>query len=98
MKKPTGELKLFKEIWEEREHKSELSGNPLLPYGHFQWHWQFLHILSKGTYPKWKLEKKNIILGTVEEHKNQDSNPKFLKKREELTRKYYEEFYGKKFD
>ncbi len=98
MKKSTGELKLFKEIWEEREHKSELSGDPLLPFGHYLWICQFLHICPKSTYPHYRLRKENIILGTVDEHKNQDSNPKFLKKREELTRKYYEEFYGKKFD
>lgn len=97
MKKSTGELKLFKEIWEERKHKSELSGNPLLPYGHFQWHWQFLHILSKGTYPKWKLEKKNIILGTVDEHQNQDHIEKFIQLRQKLTAEYYKEFYNKEF-
>ncbi len=98
MKKSTGELKLFKEIWEEREHKSELSGDPLFEMNNPQWICQFLHILPKGTYPHYRLKKENIILGTVDEHKNQYSNPMFLKKREELTRKYYEEFYGKKFD
>jgi hypothetical protein len=88
---------LFKEIWEEREHISELSGEPLLPFGHWQWHWCFLHILPKGTYPKWKFEKKNIILGTVKEHENQDHIPEFLKLRERLKAEYYKEFYNKTF-
>ena len=65
MKKETGELQMFKEIWEERPHVSELSGKPLLPIGHFQWHWQFLHVLPKGSYPHYKLKKENIVLGTV---------------------------------
>ncbi len=88
---------LFKEIWNERPHVSELSGDPLLPPGHFQHHWQFLHVLPKGTYPKWKLEKKNIILGTVDEHQNQDHIEKFIQLRQKLTAEYYKEFYNKEF-
>lgn len=88
---------LFKEIWEEREHVSELSGEPLLPFGHWQWHWQMMHVCPKSTYPKWKLEKKNIILGTVDEHKNQDHIEAFIKLRQKLTAEYYRIFYKKTF-
>lgn len=91
------QLKVFKEIWEEREHVSELSEEPLLSFNSDQWHWQFLHVLPKGTYPKWKFKKKNIILGTVQEHRNQDHIAKFLKLRQKLTAEYYKEFYGKIF-
>ena len=59
---------LFNLIWEEREHKSQISGQPLLNKGHLKWHWQFSHILPKGLYPKFKLERKNVILMTPEEH------------------------------
>jgi hypothetical protein len=88
---------LFDYIWEIKEHKSEISGDNLLPKGHFQWHWQFLHILPKGTYPKYKLLPKNIILGTVKEHENQDHIDLFQEKKEQLRREYYEEYYDKKF-
>jgi len=40
---------MFNWIWENRSHNSELSGKKLLPKSHIQWHWQFLHVLSKGT-------------------------------------------------
>jgi hypothetical protein len=84
-------------IWEEREHISELSGKPLLPYGHIQWHWQFLHILPKGSYPKWKFEKKNIILALPEEHERQNEYEAFNEKYNELRQEYYKIFYGKRF-
>lgn len=88
---------LFSYIWETREHVSELSGKPLLPKGHFQWHWQLMHLLPKGSYPKYKLNPDNIILGTVEEHQYQERYPEFIKRRDEMKRKYYEEFYNKQF-
>ena len=86
---------LFDYIWETRPHKSELSGFDLLPKGHFQWHWQFLHVLPKGSYPKYKLNENNVILGLPSEHDKQETFPEFLSKRQELTREYYKEFYGK---
>jgi serine/threonine protein kinase len=63
---------LFDYIWESRPHISELSGKPLLPKGHFKWHWQFLHILPKGSYPHFKLNPENILLGLPDEHDKQD--------------------------
>jgi hypothetical protein len=82
---------LFIEIWEERPHLSEVSGRPLLPIGHWQWHWQFAHILTKGAYPSFKFRKDNIILMLPEEHEKQESFASFIEKREELKRKYYDE-------
>lgn len=89
---------LFNYIWETREHVSELSGTPLLPKSHFQWHWQFLHVLPKGTYKKWELNPDNILLGTPDDHNNQESFPKFVELKEKLRREYYKEFYNKEFD
>ena len=63
-RKKTGELDLFKEIWEERPHKSEISNTPI-PFFHPQ---HFAHILPKSAYPRYRLEKQNIILLTREEH------------------------------
>ena len=93
----TSQPKLFAHIWETRKHRSELSDAPLLPKGHFQWHWQFAHILPKGSYPKWKFEPKNIILCLPDEHSRQETFPEFIRRRDELKREYYKEFYNKIF-
>lgn len=63
-RKPTGELKIFEEIWKERSHVSFLSGKPL---GYFSVSF-FAHVLAKGRYPRLRLEKSNIILLTPFEH------------------------------
>jgi len=64
MRKPTGELALFKKIWEERIHFSQLSYEPILEFDVFC----FSHILSKKAFPKFRLKPENIILITREEH------------------------------
>jgi hypothetical protein len=89
-------LELFKHIWETRPHVSQISGEPLLPMGNFQWHWQFLHVLG-GNYPHYKLNPDNILLGTVEEHEHQDRYTAFKEKQEELKKQYYKTYYGKNF-
>lgn len=98
MKTFKNQTELFNHIWETREHVSELSGEQLLHKGHPQWHWQFLHILPKGSYPAFKLREDNIILGTIKEHENQESIPKFKELYAIMKRKYYKEVYGKEFD
>lgn len=89
---------LFAYVWETRPHISELTGKPLLPKGHFQFHWQFLHVLSKGAYPAYKLNHDNIILALPEEHERQEDYQYFNDKKEELKRQYYKEIYNKEFD
>lgn len=84
-------IDLFNDIWEEREHVSVLSGEPLLHKGHLKWHWQFLHLLNKSTYSKMKFDKRNIILALPEEHENQESFPKFIEMRDDLRAVYYQE-------
>lgn len=88
---------MFGWIWDNRPHKSELTGKPLLSKGHFQWHWQFLHVLPKGSYPMWRLNPDNIILALPEEHSRQGDFEAFQTKYEELRRRYYGEFYNKEF-
>jgi len=80
---------MFLAIWEEREHVSEISGKPLLNINHSKWSWQFLHVLSKGAYPSYKLNPDNILLGTPEEHEAQEQYKVFNDKKEELKRAYY---------
>jgi len=55
---------MFKEIWNERPHKSELSGI-YLPYFNVS---NFAHLLNKGYYSSERLNKDNIMLLTFEEH------------------------------
>lgn len=79
---------LFLEIWNEREHKSEISGIPLKEPLSIYFH----HILPKRKYKKAALDKNNIILLTWDEHDNVEKNPlkydKINKMREELLKIY----------
>ena len=61
----TFQLALFKEIWNEREHVSELSGDKINMFDVFCFH----HILTKAAYPKFLLFKSNIIILTRAEHR-----------------------------
>ena len=63
-KAPTGQLDVFKSLWEEMPHVSEVSGKPLM----FDVQC-FHHILTKQAYPKFLLFKPNIILLTRDEHR-----------------------------
>lgn len=55
---------LFVEIWNEREHVSEVSGKPI----HSPHPIHFSHLVSRGSAPSLKLRKDNILLMTSEEH------------------------------
>ena len=65
-KKPSGEKEIFLEIWEERPHHSQISGEPI----HEATASNFMHVLPKAQnkYPLFKLNKQNIVLATDEEH------------------------------
>lgn len=60
------EYELFKEIWNERPHKSQLSGTPI---NRFDTH-SFHHVLTKGAYPEHRLNKNNIVILTRQEHRD----------------------------
>ena len=92
------EWKMFREIWNERPHYSEISGaflgdeyNPSC----------FAHILSKGAYEGLRTYKPNICLMTPEEHHVFDhqtdkakSDPKYAKvfrMKDELMEYYYQQ-------
>jgi len=82
---------LFNKIWEERPHVSEVSGKPLLPKGHSQWHWQFAHVLSKGAFPSYKFNPDNIMLMLPEEHEKQEMYSAFKNKAIDLKLQYFTE-------
>lgn len=82
LKKATGERELFKSVWENRAHVSELSGHklgePVVS--------MFAHLLPKGLYPRFRLREDNIILLTPHEHYLLDFGTEEM--REVYTEKY----------
>lgn len=91
------QLDLFKKIYYERASISELTGEYLLSPYDFQWHWQFLHVLPKGSYPQMKLFEWNILLALPEEHEKQEQYKTFNERKGILTQVYYEVIYGKEY-
>jgi len=80
---------MFMFIWETRPHVSEISGKPLLWHTHYQFYWQFAHVLSKGVYTKYRLNPSNIMLMLPEEHEKQESFEVFRNRRDKLKQEYY---------
>jgi|SRR5690606_15747260 len=82
--------KLFLEIWKERPHKSEVSGEKI--YGECKTIYMH-HILPKSKYPKFKFYKKNIIILTGDEHASVEMNmykyPEINERRNKLLIEYY---------
>jgi hypothetical protein len=79
----------FLQLWKKRPHKSEVSGDYL---GSEPLHVFFHHILAKEKYPEAKLDEENIILLTLDEHSNVESDiyryEEVNKRREQLKQKY----------
>lgn len=88
MKEFRNQREMFEWIWENRPHVSELSEKPLYVKSHYQWHWQFLHVLPKGSYPSYKLNSDNILLALPDEHEKQEQYQAFRDKQAELKLKY----------
>jgi hypothetical protein len=95
--KPTGELALFKEIWEERKKICFVSGEVIENFS-VQC---FAHVLPKGSYPTLRLDKENIVLVKPEIHYIYDhqvdkakETPMF-KELLDLKQRLKEEFYRK---
>lgn len=63
--------KFFMEIWKERIHESEVSGTYL---GKEALSTFFHHILPKSKYPEVAYDKSNIILLTLDEHTNVETD------------------------
>lgn len=99
VRKVTGEREVFVSIWAKCQGRSAISGEKLLPPEHPLFHFQFAHILAKGTYPELRLVEENIFPVTVAEHHYQTTDPgacqkdplwsKFWAKHEELKRSRY---------
>lgn len=74
-RKPTGEARLFELIAEQRRASDGYcysQVNPatrLVEKGHPDWAKQFSHILPKGAYPEYRLDPRNIVMCSAEEHR-----------------------------
>ena len=75
---------LFLEIWKERKHYSEVSGDYL---GSEALSTFFHHILPKSKYPEVAYDKSNIILLTLDEHTNVEAD---MYRYEEVNRRRIE--------
>ena len=75
---------LFLEIWKERKHYSEVSGDYL---GGEALSTFFHHILPKSKYPELQYDKSNIILLTLPEHSNVEND---MYKYEEVNKRRIE--------
>lgn len=72
-RKPTGEKKVFEEIWNERPH---ICVNCKDPLGNEAKTFHFAHIQSKKQHPELRLEKSNIALLCFDCHYQYDHGTK----------------------
>lgn len=82
--------KFFLKIWNKKPHKSEVSGETLYsPPSSAYFH----HILPKNKYPNLCFIEENIVILTLDEHTNVESN---IYKYEEINRRreYLREKYN----
>ena len=86
---PNEDHLFFKKIWKERQHNSELSNDYL---GSEALSIYFHHILPKNKYHDIRMDEENIILLTVDEHANVESDiykyDEINKRRNHLLKKH----------
>lgn len=56
------------ELWALCKGKSQVSGKPLHEPAHPMFHHQGSHLLAKGRYPDYRLDKRNMVMVTPDEH------------------------------
>lgn len=95
-RKTTGERALFVALYHQCGGVSQLSGLPLLPPDHADFHKQGSHILPKGAYPRYRLLAENIVMVLAGEHDQWES----IKDKERLVdveprwKPYVERYYA----
>lgn len=68
VRKPTGERELFIELWAKCGGKSQVSGLALPDPASPLFHHCGSHLLEKGSYPDYRLDSRNVVMMTPEEH------------------------------
>jgi len=70
-REPSGELTLFRQIYEQRKGLCQVT------WQRVDFHpTSFLHVLSKGAYPRFRLYKKNIVMTLPDIHHLYDNGSK----------------------
>lgn len=95
VKKKTGEIELFKEIAKKTNSVCQCCKVPIANLSPIN----FSHILSKGAYPSYRLDKRNIFVVCATCHHEYEfgdrNQPKFALKRE-IAQMLKEEYYKTK--
>lgn len=65
------QIDVMKEKWEETEHVSFINGEILRDFSPMK----MAHVLPKGSYPRWKNKKFNLVLMTEGQHWQQHNMP-----------------------
>lgn len=88
------EFKMFCEIWDERPHVCQVTDEPIKEFSV----WNFMHVLAKGPYGRYRLKKENVLLVLPWVHDKYDngdrSDPMFKevnRLHDKLESEYYEE-------
>lgn len=102
-RKPTGEMKMFLDIWFDRvspdgKHRSEISGEVLDGYwGTDLFPNLFAHVLPKGAYPEHRLNADNCLLVSPVEHTLIDAGTEKQRQKYEAEHNCsFDIFYNKK--
>lgn len=67
-RRATGELALFRLLYDKQGGLCAITGLPLLPPGHEHFHVQGSHLLPKGGYPRARLWEDNVVMVLTTEH------------------------------
>ena len=78
VRKVTGERELFVGLWAKCGGKSEVSGEKLPDPASPLFHYCGSHLLPKGTYPDYRLDPRNVVMMTPQEHERWHAEPKGL--------------------
>lgn len=95
-RKITGELSVFREIWDERPRVCEVTGTPIKEFSV----WCFAHLINKNRYSRYRLRKDNISLvqpwvhtiidtGDTSKLEKYEGFLRLVEKRERLKSEYY---------
>lgn len=89
VRKPSGEKALMIQLWAKCKGLSEASGTKLLGPEHRLFHYQGSHLLPKGSFPEYRLDPRNIVMITVDEHERWHTMPhKFREEFPHIAKRY----------
>lgn len=93
-----GQNDMFIELWNASNKKSVISGRDLsnLEVDSNLWRCCFAHVLPKGKYPLYRLNKNNVLIVAPEEHSLLDQGT--VEQREKYKQKWFSKGYEVKWE